>query len=106
MVKHWKGVYHHCPKPKKAQVVLGFAEAVGVNLNESMERKLNEEADKKQKLVKEFFYEKDIVYTTPGMKDFITKWENDKKQCLRKYYLTQYLCEAHSIFKSASRCHH
>lgn len=42
----------------------------------------------------------DIVYTAPGMKDFITVWENDKKQRLRKYYSTAYLCEAHSIFKA------
>ena len=43
-----------------------------------MEKKLNE-AETKQKLVKEFFYEKDIVYAAPGMKDFMTMWENDKK---------------------------
>lgn len=43
-----------------------------------MEKKLNE-AETKQKLVKEFFYEKDIVYTASGMKDFMTVWENDKK---------------------------
>ena len=43
-----------------------------------MEKKLNE-AVTQQKLVKEFFCEKDIVYTAPGMKDFMTVWENDKK---------------------------
>ena len=43
-----------------------------------MEKKLNE-AVTQQKLVKEFFYEKDIVYTAPGMKDFMTVWENDTK---------------------------
>ena len=63
-----------------------------------MERKLNEKTERKQKLVKEFFFEKDIVYTAPGMKDFITVHENSKKQRLRKYYLTMYLREAHHIF--------
>ena len=85
---------------KKAQVVLGLAEAVGVNLNESMERKLNEKTERKQKLVKKFFFEKDIVYTAPGMKDLITVCENSKKQRLSKYYLTMYLREAHSTFKA------
>ena len=65
-----------------------------------MERKLNEEAQTKQKLINKFFYEMDIVYTAPGMKDFITVWENDKKQRLRKYYSTVYLSEAHGIFKA------
>ena len=42
------------------------------------------------------------MYTGPGMKDFITVYENGKKKRLRKHYLTMYLRETHSIFVKAN----
>ena len=46
------------------------------------------------------FCEKDIVYTAPGMRDYITVYEDGRKVRLRKLYLTMFLREAYSIFNA------
>ena len=46
------------------------------------------------------FFEKDIVYTAPGLKDYVTVYEGGKKQQLLKHYLTMFLREAFSVFKA------
>ena len=46
------------------------------------------------------FFEKDIVYTAPGLKDYVTVYGGGKKQRLRKHYLTMFLREAFSVFKA------
>ena len=44
--------------------------------------------------------EKDIVYTAPGLKDYVIVYEGRKKQRPRKHYLTMFLREAFSVFKA------
>ena len=47
----------------------------------------------------DFYLRSDISYTSPGMFDVMTVWNDDGKKKLRKYYLTMYLREAHHIFQ-------
>ena len=49
-------------------------------------------------LVKQFFFQTNIVYTSPGLKDEMVYWEAGKKVKLRKYYLGVTLKEAYAIF--------
>lgn len=42
------------------------------------------------------------MYTTPGMNDVMTVWDNSgEKSKLRKYYLILYLRETYQLFKLA-----
>ena len=50
-------------------------------------------------LVKDFFFQSNIVYTAPGLKDEMVHWEAGKKVKLRKYYLELTLKEALGVFK-------
>ena len=65
-----------------------------------MQKELDSETKQKHEIVKQFFFEKDIVYTAPGLKDYVTVCEGGKKQRLRKHYLTMFLREAFSFFKA------
>ena len=85
---------------ERKQRLRGLAKYVGLQLQQSMQHDLATETKKKLDLVRDFFLEKDIVYTAPGLKDFITIHEGGEKLRLRKHYLTMYLREAHSIFKT------
>ena len=64
---------------KKKEVVRGLAKYVGLQLQQSMQHDLATETKKKLDLVRDFFLEKDIVYTAPGLKDFITIHEGGEK---------------------------
>ena len=64
---------------KKTEVVKGLAKSVGLELNQSFERDLSEEVKSKHNLVRTFFCEKDIVYTGPGMRGYITVYEDGRK---------------------------
>ena len=64
-----------------------------------MQKELDSETRQKHEIVKQFFFEKDIVYTAPGLKDWAV-YEGGKKQRLWKHYLTMFLREAFSVFKA------
>ena len=91
------------PRKKKA-VVEGIAKKIGIPLSPSCDRNINYEkvnlSRATMKTVMEFYFNSDIVYTSPGMKDEVTVWEQGVKKRLRKYYLTMYIKEAYSVFKS------
>ena len=48
--------------------------------------------------VRDFFYQTNIVYTTPGQKDEMAIWEGGKKIKLRKFYLELTVKEAFALF--------
>ena len=94
---------------KKRIVVSGLAQKIGLQLTSEVERELSFGASPgnpglsveiKEK-VEQFFFQPDIVYTMPGMKDEMTVWQDGKKMKLRKYYLTMYMREAYAIFSAA-----
>ena len=45
-----------------------------------MQKELDSETKQKHEIVKQFFFEKDIVYTAPGLKDYVTVYEGGKRQ--------------------------
>ena len=51
------------------------------------------------KIVTDFYFRSDIVYTCPGMKDVITIWKDGKKVKLQKHFMTMFLKEAFYVFK-------
>ena len=57
--------------------------------------------EEEENVIKNFFFEPDVVYTLPGLKDEKTVWVKGEKQKLRKYYLIMYLKEAFQLFKLA-----
>ena len=66
---------------KKSETVRGFAKSVGLQLERCMQKELDSETKQKYEIVKVFFFfEKDIVYTAPGLKDYVTVYEGGKKQ--------------------------
>ena len=44
----------------------GLAKSVGLQLERCMQKELDSETTQKYEIVKQFFFEKDIVYTAPG----------------------------------------
>ena len=50
-------------------------------------------------IVKSFYFNPSVVYTSPALKDEMTHWNNGKKEKLRKYYLTMTLKEAFAVFQ-------
>ena len=50
-------------------------------------------------MVRDFFFQTNVVYTSPGQKDEMTVWEGGKKVKLRKYYLELTVKEAYAVFK-------
>ena len=47
----------------------------------------------------DFYYETDVIYTAPGLKDEITVWTEKGKEKMRKS-LTMYLHEVYVMFKT------
>ena len=91
------------PRRQKA-AVSGLAKRIGVNLMENFQGALDNSQSSRGTsketidLVANFYVRSDIVYTQPGMKDEMVIWENGVKRRERKYYLTLFLREAHSIY--------
>ena len=50
-------------------------------------------------LVTDFYFQTNIVYTSPGLKDEMTVWKDGMKNKLRRYYLELTIKEAHALFK-------
>ena len=74
---------------------------MGLQLERCMQKELDSEAKQKYEIVKVFFFfEKDIAYTAPGLKDYVTVYEGGKKRQLQKHYLNMFLREAFSVFKA------
>ena len=59
----------------------GLAKSVGLQLEQCMQKELDSQIKPKYEIVKQFFFEKDIVYTAPGLKDWAV-YEGGKKQRL------------------------
>ena len=51
---------------KKSEIVRGLAKSVGLQLEQCMQKELDSQIKPKYEIVKQFFFEKDIVYTAPG----------------------------------------
>ena len=58
----------------------GLAKSVGLQLEQCMQKELDSETKRNYEIVKQFFFEKDIVYTAPGLKDYVTVYEGGKRQ--------------------------
>lgn len=86
------------PRKKKA-VVTELARKMNIALAESSPSSIVVDKDSRFEAVKTFYYRPDIVYTCPGVNDFVTIWENATKKKCQKHYLTLYLREAFAIFK-------
>ena len=86
---------------KKIAIVTGLAERVGVQFQENVEKYLGPigVSDELRRMSEDFYLRSDISYTSPGMLDVMTVWNDDGKKKLRKHYLTMYLREAHHIFQ-------
>ncbi|RUS88032.1 hypothetical protein EGW08_004198 [Elysia chlorotica] len=78
---------------------IGFALAAKTDSNTSRRRNGLDEST--IEAVKTFYVRADIVYTTPGMNDYITIWSNGEKTIERKYYLTMFLKEAFELFRKS-----
>ena len=93
---------------KTKQVIEGLAKFTGFKLiqlaNDQLHPKRHKNSISEEDIerVKEFYYRTDIVYTTPGMREEITVWNNGKKEKLRKYHMTMYLKEAYALFKMSN----
>ena len=90
---------------KKIAIVTGLAERVGVQLQENVEKYLRPigVTDELRRMLEDFYLQSDISYTSPGMLDVMTAWNDDGKNKLRKHYLTMYLREANHIFQQTHR---
>ena len=90
------------PRKKKAAVSV-LAKRTGVQLAETAYYKegtvAHAMARDDEKLIRDFFFRTDIVYTAPGLKEEMTIWEDGKKHKLRKHYLVMYLREAYALFR-------
>ena len=76
---------------KAAQTVQGLANFYNIKLDDKMNNQIrpNRAIDPETiKLVKEFYFRTDIVYTMPGMNDEMTIWTNGKKEKLRKFIIS------------------
>ena len=93
---------------KRKSVVANLAEECGlvvagsdqrtatVNQPSSSSWSLDEDT---KNLVKDFYFQTNIVYTSPGVKDVMTVWEGGKKTKLRRYYLELTVNEVFALFK-------
>lgn len=59
---------------------------MGLQIENSMNKSIF--LSEKMKMVKECYFQADIVCTAPGMKDFMTVHGGQGKQHLQKHYLT------------------
>ena len=53
---------------KKSEIMRGLAKFVGLQLERCLQKELDSETKWKYEIVKQFFLEKDIVYTAPGLR--------------------------------------
>ena len=53
----------------------------------------------KQNLVKDFYFQTNIVYTSPGLKDEMTVWKGGKELKSRRYYVELTVDEVFFLFK-------
>ena len=89
---------------KRVEAVIGLVSEVGLKLKESdfnrSRRKYGGLSDEVKSQVADFYFQADVIYTAPGLKDEITVLTEKGKEKMRKYYLAMYLHEVFAIFKS------
>ena len=89
--------------PSKAKIaVQGVAPHVGLDLHKKMQTNIRSQkalSEETENLVKLFYYRMDVVYTMPGLNDYMTIWEGGERKRVRKHFLTMYLKECYSLFK-------
>ena len=80
---------------KKIAIVTGLAERVRVQLQENIEKYLRplSVSDELRRMSEDFYLRSYISYTSSGMFNVMTVWNDDGKKKLRKHYLTMYLRE-------------
>ena len=89
---------------KVKQVVCGLANRVGVQLEQKAQEQIQHTnpkslTDEVKKIINDFYFRTNLVYTAPGKDDYITVRNKGEKENLRKYYLTVFLREAFCMFK-------
>lgn len=86
---------------KQKAVVLKLAKRLNLNITNELTATTSapQETLDHYTTVKDFFFRSDVVYTCPGMNDYITVWENGVKAKLQKHYLCVYLREAYYMFR-------
>lgn len=79
-----------------------MAKRIGLNLLSKFNDNLSQTADFTQsdKSVVEIYYNSDIVYTMPGLKDEMVVWEKGERKKMRKHYLTIFFREAYAMYKN------
>ena len=87
---------------KKVKTVIGLVKLVqssksDFNRNRKKYEGLSHEAKSQ---VVDFYYQTDVMFTAPGLKDEITVWTEKGKEKMRKYCLTMYLHEIYGMFKT------
>ena len=91
---------------KRVEAVIGLVNEVGLKLKESgfnRNRKMyGGLPDEVKSQVVDFYYQTDVIYTAPGLKDEITVWTESGKEKMRKYYLTMYLHVVYAMFNPLS----
>jgi len=91
---------------KRRLVVAGLAMYVGFRIETDTEMQLSSNPGNQGltaealSTINQFYFQSDIVYTAPEMRDEITEWKDGKKIKLQKYFLTMFLREAYAIFQS------
>ena len=90
---------------KQHAVVAGIARPIGFKLEEKMTATLGKHglnlSESRKAAVMDLYFRPDVVYTMPGMKDEMFAWDSDgNKQRKRKYFLTMFLREAFTIYRS------
>ena len=91
--------------PEKHAVVAGITRRIGFKLEEKMTAALGKHglnlSESRKAAVMDSYFRPDVVYTMPGMKDEMVVWDSDgNKQRKRKYFLTMFLREAFTIYRS------
>ena len=54
---------------------------------------------------KEFYFQRDLVYTVLGLNDEMTLWANGKKKKLRKHYLEITVDEVYALISMTCKIH-
>lgn len=85
---------------QKLIVICTLAKENGIDLPKNVVKQINTKQLDTDivKKVKDFYFQPNIVYTCPGMRDFITVWSEGKKYKLQKHYLLMFLKEAYALF--------
>lgn len=82
---------------RKSAVIKGLASEISLDLNKSKVTNISYYKE----YIEHFFFQPDIVYTMPGIKDEMVVWDETGKRRLQKYFLIMNLIEAFAIYKES-----